>query len=112
MTLINLGEVAYILERDRGVATADSVFADLLAEQRPGGSPPIRWIPVDHALVRSAASLKARGRLSYADAFAAAAAGLLGCPVMTGDPEFAAAEALGIAVRWLPGSRATAPPSG
>jgi predicted nucleic acid-binding protein len=108
MTLINLGEVAYILEREQGVATADSVFADLLAEQRPDGSPPIRWLPVDQSLVRNAASLKARGRLSYADAFAAAAAGLLACPVMTGDPEFAAAETLGIEVRWLPGPGARA----
>jgi predicted nucleic acid-binding protein len=104
MTLVNLGEVASIVEREHGAATADSVFADLLADQRPDGSPPIQWMPVDEALVRRAASLKARGGLSYADAFAAAAAALLGCPVMTGDPEFSAAEAMGIAVRWLPTS--------
>ena len=109
MTLINLGEVAYILEREQGATTADSVFADLLAEERPDGSPPIRWVPVDQALVRHAASVKARGGLSYADAFAAAAAGLLACPVMTGDPEFSAAEALGIEVRWLPSPGGPAP---
>ena len=42
MTLINLGEVAYIVEREHGATTADAVSADLLAEERPDGFPPIR----------------------------------------------------------------------
>lgn len=101
MTLVNLGEVAYILERRRGKVIADEIFADLLADERPGGGLPIRWLPVNEGLVRGAATLKALGGLSYADCFAAAAAAILGCPVMTGDPEFAAAERAGIAVAWL-----------
>jgi PIN domain nuclease of toxin-antitoxin system len=101
MTLVNLGEAVYIVERNRGTAAADDVYALLLAAERPGGGVPIRWLPVDPALVRRAASLKAVGGLSYADCFAAAAAATLGCPVLTGDPEFSAAERAGIRVAWL-----------
>jgi predicted nucleic acid-binding protein len=51
--------------------------------------------------VAVAASLKATGGLSYADCFAAAAAAILNCPVLTGDKEFAVAEGAGISVEWL-----------
>ena len=100
MTLVNLGEVAYILERTSGAAAADEVWANLRAQSRPGGAP-VRWIDVDDTLVRRAAAIKVRGGLSYADAFAAGAASLLDCPVLTGDPEFRVAEELGVSVRWL-----------
>ncbi len=100
MTLVNLGEVAYILERASGAAAADEVWANLRAESRPGGVS-VRWIDIDDTLVRRAAVLKARGGLSYGDAFAAGAASVLDCPVLTGDPEFRVAEELGVTVRWL-----------
>jgi PIN domain nuclease of toxin-antitoxin system len=100
MTVINLGEIVYIVERGSGKVAADEVYANLLADARPDGVP-IQWLPVDAALVRRAASLKAAGGLSYADCFAAAAASVLDCSVLTGDPEFAAAERAGIAVEWL-----------
>jgi hypothetical protein len=77
------------------------VFADLLASERPDGGVPIQLLPIDYKLVRWAASLKAAGGLSYADCFAAAAAALLECPVLTGDPEFVAAERAGVTVSWL-----------
>ena len=101
MTLVNLGEVTYIIERRHGETAADTVFANLLATTSILGKMPIRWLPVDQALVRRAASLKARGGLSYADCFAAAAAAELGCPVLTGNPEFRRAEQVGIEVEWL-----------
>ena len=100
MTLVGLGEVAYFVERSAGVAAADEIWANLRAEERAGGMP-IQWLEVDDTLVRRAASIKARGGLSYADAFAAAAAAILDCPVLTGDPEFHAAEQGGVTVRWL-----------
>ena len=100
MTLVNLGEVAYILERTSGAGAADEVWANLRAESRPDGVP-VRWIDVDDILVRRAAAIKARGGLSYADAVAAGAASILDCPVLTGDPEFRVAEELGVTVRWL-----------
>ena len=101
MTLVNVGEVTYIVELGRGKAAADVVFADLLANERPDGVTPIQILPIDQRLVRRAASLKAAGGLSYADCFAGAAAAILECPVLTGDPEFAAAERAGITVNWL-----------
>ena len=100
MALVNLGEVAYILERASGAGAADEVWANLRAESRPGAVP-VRWVDVDDTLVRRAASITARGGLSYADAFAAGAASVLDCPVLTGDPEFRVAEELGVTVRWL-----------
>jgi PIN domain nuclease of toxin-antitoxin system len=100
MTLVNLGEVAYVLERASDGGAADEVWANLRAESRPRGVP-IRWIEVDDTLVRRAAAIRAKGGLSYADAFAAGAASVLDCPVLTGDPEFRVAEELGVTVRWL-----------
>jgi len=38
MTLVNLGEVAFILERAFGAAAADEVWTNLRAESRPGGT--------------------------------------------------------------------------
>jgi PIN domain nuclease of toxin-antitoxin system len=101
MTLVNLGEVTYVVERAHGKAVADSIFANLLADDRSNGGMPIRWVQVDESFVRRAASLKPIGGLSCADCFAAAAADLLGCPLLTGEPEFAVAEKAGIAVAWL-----------
>lgn len=100
MTLVALGEVACILERSAGAAAADEAWANLRAEER-AGSVPVQWLDVDDTLVRRAASIKARGGLGYADAFAAAAAAILDCPVLTGDPEFHVAEQAGVTVRWL-----------
>jgi PIN domain nuclease of toxin-antitoxin system len=100
MTLVNLGEVAYILERTSDAGAADEIWANLRAESRPGGVA-VHWIDIDDPLVRRAAAIKSRGGLSYADAFAAGAASMLDCPVLTGDPEFRVAEELGVSVRWL-----------
>lgn len=102
MTIVNLGEVASVIERSSGSAAADEVRANLRAESRPGGVP-IRWLEVDDDLVPRAARIKARGGISYPGAFAAGAASLLGCAVLTGDPEFRAAEVAGVAIRWLGG---------
>lgn len=68
--------------------------------ERPGGVA-VRWLGADDHLVRRAAGMKAQGGVSYADTFAAGAASLLDCPVLTGDPEFRVAEAAGVTVRWL-----------
>ncbi|MHB1517427.1 MAG: PIN domain-containing protein [Acidimicrobiales bacterium] len=100
MTLVNLGEVAFVLERTSGTGAADEVWANFRAGSRPGGVP-VRWIDIDDTLVRRAATIKARGGLSYADAFAAGAASVLDCPVLTGDSEFRVVEGLGVRVRWL-----------
>ena len=103
MNVVNLGEVVYIIERERSVAEADDVFAELTAAEPVDGRPAIRWLPVDGRLVRQAAHIKARGAISYADSFAAASAQLLGCPVAvcTDDEEFKIAETMGVDVHWI-----------
>ncbi|MGQ9512766.1 PIN domain-containing protein [Thermodesulfitimonas sp.] len=55
--------------------------------------------------VREAARIKARGGLSYADAFVVSLAYELGAPVVTGDPEIrAAAGKVDVAVIWVGGA--------
>ena len=103
MTLVNLGEVLYVVERLAGEEAAHTVYANLADGDKRNQPIAIHWFPVDLPLVRRAASIKARGGLSYADCFAAAAAEQLQCPVLTGDREFQRVEALGIAVEWISG---------
>ncbi|NOZ50709.1 MAG: type II toxin-antitoxin system VapC family toxin [Chloroflexi bacterium] len=50
--------------------------------------------------VLAAAKIKAHYPVSYADAFAIAAARELGCPLMTGDPEFKKVAHL-VEIVWL-----------
>lgn len=94
MSLINLGEVAYITEREQGLTCAQEVLAAV--QQLP-----IRLLPADQDAVLAAAHIKAHHRLSFADAFAAAAAQSLQATLLTGDPEFHTMEDL-IKVQWLP----------
>jgi predicted nucleic acid-binding protein len=93
MCLVNLGEVLYITERERGLAMAQSVLA--LAE-----SLPLELLDATRDLVLDAAHIKAHHPLSYADAFAAAAALRENAVVVTGDPEFKSVEEL-IKIEWL-----------
>ena len=83
VSLINLGEVYYIVGRSKGIPEADSVLEDL--EQLS-----LKVIPADRPAVLRAASLKAVHRLSYADSFAMAAALALDATLVTGDPELIA----------------------
>jgi predicted nucleic acid-binding protein len=93
MCLVNLGEVLYITERERGLAMAHSVLA--LAE-----SLPLELLDASRDLVLDAAHIKAHHLLSYADAFAAAAAVRENAVLVTGDPEFKSVEEL-IKIEWL-----------
>lgn len=97
LTLINLGEVVYITERERGLPAAHAVLATM--EQLS-----IEVLPVTRASVLTAAHVKANYTLSYADAFVVAAAQELGGTVLTGDPEFRAVAEL-IRVEWLHDNR-------
>jgi len=49
-----------------------------------------QWFGSDWPLVRAAAFVKARHRLSYADAFCVATAQRMRAPLWTGDPEILA----------------------
>ena len=96
MPSICLGEVLYITERERGLSVAQKTLAAI--EQMP-----IDILDATRPRVLAAAHIKANFRVSYADAFAVAAAQEIGATVLTGDLEFAAVEsALVIHVEWLP----------
>ena len=81
MSLINLGEVVYITERERGLAKAQEVLA--IIEQLP-----IEILSVDRQVVLGAAHVKANYPVAYADAFAIMAAQANDGVLVTGDPEF------------------------
>lgn len=93
LSLLNLGEVLYIIEREQGLAQAQAALAAI--EQLP-----IEILEVTKERVLAAAHLMANHRLAYADAFAVAAAQELEGKVLTGDPEFESVEAL-VPVEWL-----------
>jgi predicted nucleic acid-binding protein len=79
---INLGEVLYIRMR---AGDAESAQADVDSIRRR-----LTVIEADWPLISSAAVIKARGGLSYADAFCVATALQLDAPLWTGDPEIVA----------------------
>jgi predicted nucleic acid-binding protein len=81
MSLMNVGEVAYLACRERGKKKAQQLLGDLRGF-------PITFYEVTEARIFAAAWLKAEYPLSYADAFAAALARELKAILVTGDPEF------------------------
>lgn len=93
MSLINLGEVVYITERERGLARAQEVLA--IIEQLP-----IEILPVDRQAVLEAAHIKASYPVAYADAFAIAAAQANDGVLVTGDAEFEAVKDA-MRIEWL-----------
>lgn len=82
ISAVNLGEGYYSLVRSDGSARAGAAIETL---QRV-----VRTHDPDWPLVRAAAEVKARGGLSYADAFCVATAQRLDAPLLTGDPEILA----------------------
>jgi len=96
LSLINLGEVLYITERERGLVLAQRVLAAI--DQLP-----LQIVQVSRATVLSAAHVKAHYPVSYADAFAVVTAQDHRCVLLTGDPEFEQVAAAGLVdVEWLP----------
>lgn len=81
ITNINAGEVYYIAYRKNGLQKAELVWKAIQEF-------PITITEANMALTYKAANLKARYRLSYADAFAAALTILKNATLITGDAEF------------------------
>jgi len=96
LSLISLGEVLYIIERERSLPKAQGALAAI--EQLP-----LEILPASRDAVLAAAHVKARFPISYADAFVVAAAQEHDGTILTGDPEFAAVQSL-VRVEWLPRS--------
>ncbi len=92
-SLINVGEMYYIMHRHQGRDRAEEMVRDLRAL-------PIGLSPATEERIMAAARIKAEHPLSYADAFAAALAKELGASLVTGDPEFKTVEST-VNVMWL-----------
>jgi ribonuclease VapC len=93
LSTVNLGEIAYIAERERGLPAAEMSLAAI--DQLP-----IRIVDPNRRRVLEAAHLKAHYPIAYADAFAAALAIEFDAALVTGDPEFRAVESI-VEVMWL-----------
>lgn len=93
LSMINVGEVLYITEREIGLVPAQAALAAI--DQLP-----IEFLPVTREAVLAAAHIKANHPIAYADAFAVAAAQEFNATVLTGDPEFQAVSEL-VTVEWL-----------
>jgi ribonuclease VapC len=97
MTEANYAEVQYIIRRKDGDAAWEAVARELSAA-------PIEFQDIDRRLADRAAHLKARYRISLADAFAAALAKERKAQLVTGDPEFRLLEKE-IKIHWLTSPR-------
>ena len=93
LSLINLGEILYIIERRGGIAKAQDALA--LMHQLP-----VEIRLVDEQTVFAAAHIKANHAISYADAFVVATALQENAAVVTADSEFQAVETI-VQVAWL-----------
>lgn len=93
MSVVNVGEVWYILARELSVAAADNAITDL----RQLG---IEFLEADWPLAKLAGYFKARHKMSLADCYAAALAKHKKAELVTGDKEFKQV-AEEISIRWL-----------
>ena len=81
MTVVNAGEVWYIIARETSVAEADRSYLEI---KQLG----IDFIDADWGLVHQAAQYKSKHKMSFADCFAAALAKQKKAHLVTGDEEF------------------------
>jgi ribonuclease VapC len=81
MSVINVGEVWYILAREVSESEADSSISEI----RQLG---IEFVDVNWTLTQEAARFKSKHKMSYADCFAAALAKENKASLVTGDREF------------------------
>jgi predicted nucleic acid-binding protein len=94
MTWVNIGEVAYIVERRWGMGRFHAALAMVEATA-------LEMVPIERELALMAAHIKAEHAIAYADAFAAALAQHAGAALVTGDPEFELLEDV-LDIHWLP----------
>jgi len=93
MSVVNTGEVWYIIAREASVSDADRSITEL----RHLG---IGFVDADWPLAHEAGGFKSKYKMSYADCFAAALAKQKNALLLTGDFEFKQVEAQ-IAIDWL-----------
>ena len=93
MSIVNAGEVWYILAREISEARADEAVADLTGLG-------VELVDADWPLTRIAGTFKARRKMSYADCFAAALAKDRKSDLVTGDKEFRQVKEE-VSIHWL-----------
>ena len=93
MNEINVGEVYYLIAKERSIQKAEEFLHRL-------ETLPIRVLANTFSQVLDAARLKAQFPLSYADAFAVAAAIRENARLVTGDPELRSVAHL-IDIAWI-----------
>ena len=94
--VVNLGEVMYIVERERGLSRAQETLARI-------DELPIEIMNVDRTLTLATAHLKMDCPIAYADCFAAALSQVKNAPLVTGDPEFRKVKPdYHLQIEWLP----------
>ena len=95
MSMLNVGEVYYLLAKRRGQNEAETFIADFAAM-------PIQARVPTASSIMGAARLKGRFTISYADAFAIQAAIEENAPLVSGDPEIRAVAETGIVdLEWV-----------
>jgi ribonuclease VapC len=94
MTWVNVGEVAYIIERRWGAERLHAALAMMEATA-------LEMVPVGRDLAVAAAHIKVNHAMAYADAFAAALAQESAATLVTGDQEFKLLESV-VKIKWLP----------
>jgi len=93
MSVVNAGEVWYILAREVSVAEADRSLHQL---KQLG----IKLVDADWDLAHEAAGFKSKHKMSFADCFAAALARQKNANLITGDQEFKQVQKE-ISITWL-----------
>jgi predicted nucleic acid-binding protein len=93
MSVVNVGELWYNIARTHSAKQADSIIAELRTLK-------IAFIDADWELTQQAAAFKAKGRIAYADCFAAAVARKFKADLVTGDPELKQVEGE-VKVLWV-----------
>jgi predicted nucleic acid-binding protein len=93
LTVVNAGEVWYIVARETSAAEADASIKQL----RDLG---IEFVEADWNLAKDAGYFKSKNKMSFADCFAAALARQHKAHLATGDPEFKQVEQE-ITISWL-----------
>ena len=93
MTVVNAGEIWYITARETSEDEADLTLHELAHLG-------IEFVDVGWGLAREAARFKAKGKMSFADCFAAALAKENKADLVTGDKEFKQVESQ-VKLLWL-----------
>lgn len=91
--MINVGEAIYTTSRRQGPLAASIALGEI-------DRLPVSQLKATRERILAAAHIKARHRLSYADAFVAAAGIELAATILTGDPEFRSIENE-VDIEWL-----------